>query len=114
MMPHVRQPKHPERSFPSDFINSYLVFPWPPRLSASSNSGDCPAEARRLDRSHAAKAITSLMNLTVDTSWFLSCANLLPGNPDLATTFSQIVDLQNCQVIPNFNLPPAATDTTDS
>ena len=50
-----------------------------------------------------AKRLTSLMNLTVDTSWFLRYR--LSGNPDFGDSFPQIVDLQNVPGIPNQDLP---------
>jgi hypothetical protein len=51
-----------------------------------------------------AKRLTSLMNLTVDTSWYFRYRSAL--NPDFGATFPQIVNLVNVPGIPNADLPP--------
>ncbi len=90
-----------------NFINAYLI-----------SKGQKPASLehfRTLPSSQAtgsnktAKRLTSLMNLTVDTSWFLRYR--LTGNPDFGDTFPQIVDLQNMPAIPAVDLP-LPTDPT--
>jgi hypothetical protein len=85
-----------------DFINSYLI---------SKGHRPVSLEAfRRLPSSQAtgsnktAKRLTNLMNLTVDTSWFLRYR--FAGNPDFGDSFPQIVDLINVPGIPNADLPP--------
>src|SRR5260221_5761219 len=89
-----------------DFINSYLVSRGRKAISLE--------HFRRLPSSQAtgsnkpSKRLTNLINLTVDTSWFLRYRS--PGNPDFGDTFAQIVDLQNVPGIPNVNLP-LPTDT---
>ena len=74
-----------------NFLNAYLV-----------SKGQRPVSLerfRRLPSSQAtgsnktAKRLTNLMNLNVDTSWFLRYR--LSGNPDFGDTFAQIVDLNN-------------------
>jgi hypothetical protein len=57
----------------------------------------------------SAKRLTNLMNLTVDTSWFLRYR--LTGNPDFGDSFPQIVNLQNVPAIPALDLP-LPTDPT--
>jgi hypothetical protein len=90
-----------------NFINAYL-----------SSKGQRPVtlEAfRTLPSSQAtgsnksAKRLTSLTNLTVDTSWFLRYR--LAGNPDFGDSFDQIVNLQNVPAIPVNDLP-LPTDPT--
>jgi hypothetical protein len=90
-----------------NFINAYLV-----------SKGRKPVNLepfRTLPSSQAtganklAKRLTNLMNLTVDTSWFLRYR--LTGNPDFGDSFDQIVNLQNVPGIPNTDLP-LPTDPT--
>jgi hypothetical protein len=85
-----------------NFINAYLV-----------SKGQRPVNLERfrtLPSSQAtgakksAKRLTNLMNLTVDTSWYLRYR--LSGNPDFGDMFDQIVDLKNLAAIPNSDLPP--------
>ena len=90
-----------------NFINHYLLSKGhkpvslePFRTLSSSQATGSNKSARRL---------TNLMNLTVDTSWFLRYR--LPGNPDFGDTFPQIVDLQNVPAIPAMDLP-LPTDPT--
>ena len=89
------------------FINAYLV-----------SKGHKPVNLelfRTLPSSQAtganktAKRLTNLMNLTVDTSWFLRYRP--SGNPDFGNTFGQIVNLQNVPAIPQTDLP-LPTDST--
>jgi hypothetical protein len=90
-----------------NFINAYLV-----------SKGQRPVNLepfRKLPSSQAtgsnktAKRLTNLMNLTVDTSWFLRYR--LSGNPDFGDAFGQIVKLKNVPAIPNSDLP-LPTDPT--
>jgi hypothetical protein len=89
-----------------DFINAYLV-----------SKGARPVNLepfRTLPSSQAtganktAKRLTSLMNLTVDTSWFNRYR--FPGNPDFGDTFPQIVNLVNLPGIPNSDLAVGGDD----
>src|SRR5579859_3768745 len=50
-----------------------------------------------------AKRLTNLMNLTVDTSWYIKYRSA--GNPDLGDTFPQLVNLVNLPTIPDRDLP---------
>jgi hypothetical protein len=90
-----------------NFINMYLV-----------SKGQRPVNLetfRTLPGSQAtganknARRLTNLMNLTVDTSWFLRYR--LAGNPDFGDSFPQIVNLQNVPAIPASDLP-LPTDPT--
>jgi hypothetical protein len=83
-----------------DFLNAYLV-----------SKGAKPVNLERfrtLPSSQAtgsnktAKRLTSLMNLTVDTSWYTRYRST--GNPDFGDTFPQIVNLVNVPAIPNSDL----------
>jgi hypothetical protein len=82
------------------FINAYLV-----------SKGARPVSLekfRKLPSSQAtgsnknALRLTSLMNLTVDTSWYTRYRST--GNPDFGDSFPQIVDLVNLPAIPNSDL----------
>jgi hypothetical protein len=90
-----------------NFINHYLV--------SKGRKGISLEQFRTLPGSQAtganksAKRLTNLMNLTVDTSWFLRYR--LSGNPDFGDTFPQIVNLQNLPAIPAADLP-LPTDPT--
>jgi len=84
------------------FINKYL-----------ESKGHKPVsleEFRRLPSSQAtgsnksAKRLTNLMQLTVDTSFYLRYRSAL--NPDFGANFPQIVDLVNVPGVPNSDLPP--------
>ena len=84
-----------------NFLNQYLI-----------SKGASPVDLepfRKLPSSQAtgsnksAKRLTSLMNLNVDTSWFLRYRSA--GNPDFGDTFPQIVTLENVPGIPNVDLP---------
>src|SRR5262249_13127056 len=52
--------------------------------------------------------LTSLMNLTVDTSWYTRYRST--GNPDFGDSFSQIVNLVNVPAIPNGDLTLGGDD----
>ena len=89
-----------------EFLNAYLVSKGqrPVNLDAyrtlpSSQATGSNKTARRL---------TSLMNLTVDTSWFTRYRST--GNPDFGDTFPQIVNLVNVPAIPNTDLVPGSDD----
>ena len=90
-----------------NFINQYLM--------SKGHKGVNLEHFRTLPSSQAtgsnksARRLTNLMNLTVDTSWFLRYR--LSGNPDFGDTFPQIVNLQNVPAIPAADLP-LPTDPT--
>lgn len=84
-----------------DFLNAYL--------EANGRRGVNLEPFRTLPSSQAtgsnktAKRLTSLMNLTVDTSWYVKYRS--PGNPDFGDTFPQIANLVDLPTIPNSDLP---------
>ena len=88
------------------FLNSYL--------QAKGHRPVSLEAFRRLPSSQAtgsnktARRLTNLMNLTVDTSWFLRYRS--PENPDFGATFPQIVSLVNVPGIPNSDLPAGSDD----
>jgi hypothetical protein len=84
-----------------NFINAYLVSKGHKAVSLEPFRKLPSSQATGADKS--AKRLTNLMNLTVDTSWFLRYR--LSGNPDFGDTFAQIVDLKNVPGIPNSDLP---------
>jgi len=105
MPTYVRQNTRDELSHAA-FLNSYLASKGHKKVSLE--------HFRRLPSSQAtgsnksAKRLTNLMNLTVDTSWFLRYRS--PGNPDFGDTFPQIVNLVNVPGIPNADLPAGGDD----
>lgn len=63
---------------------------------------------RTLPSSHATGAVqkgrlTNLMNLTVDTSWWIRYRS--EGNPDFGDTFPQFINITNFPAIPSQDLP---------
>ena len=89
-----------------DFLNAYL--------EAHGQQGVNLEQFRTLPSSQAtganktAKRLTSLMNLTVDTSWYVKYRST--GNPDFGDTFPQIANLVNVPTIPNSDLTPGSDD----
>jgi hypothetical protein len=89
-----------------DFLNAYL--------EAHRQQGINLEQFRTLPSSQAsgsnrtALRLTSLMNLTVDTSWYVKYRST--GNPDFGDTFPQIATLTNVATIPNSDLPPGSDD----
>lgn len=82
----------------AEFLNAYL-------LSKGAEPVDLDA-FRTLPSSQAAGAqnigrLTSLTNLTVDTSWYTRYRST--DNPDLGGTFPQAIDLVNVPAIPRTN-----------
>lgn len=81
------------------FINQYLI-----------SVGEAPVNLsafRTLPSSHATGAqqigrLTNLMNLTVDTSWWLRYRS--HKNPDFGETFPQFIKIVNFPAIPNIDL----------
>jgi hypothetical protein len=84
-----------------NFLNKYLVSKGHKAVSLDPFRKLPSSQATGSNKS--AKRLTNLMNLTVDTSWFLRYRSA--SNPDFGDTFAQIVDLQNVPGIPNSDLP---------
>src|SRR5690349_24915205 len=84
-----------------DFINAYLKSKG--RHPVSLESFRTLASSQATGANKSAKRLTNLMNLTVDTSWYLRYRSA--GNPDLGDSFGQIVTLQNVPGIPASDLP---------
>jgi len=82
------------------FLNAFLL-----RMGARPVNLDA---FRTLPSSQATGAeqigrLTNLMNLTVDTSWWIRYRS--PGNPDFGDTFPQFIEIQNFPAIPPHDLP---------
>jgi hypothetical protein len=90
-----------------NFINAYLVSKG--RKPVNLESFRTLPSSQATGSNKTAKRLTSLMNLTVDTSWFLRYR--LSGNPDFGDSFDQIVNLVDVPAIPNTDLP-LPTDPT--
>jgi hypothetical protein len=88
------------------FLNSYLESKGHKRVSLDAFRKLPSSQATGSDKT--AMRLTNLMNLTVDTSWFLRYRSA--GNPDFGDTFPQIVNLVNVPGIPNSNLPAGGDD----
>src|SRR5664279_207967 len=89
-----------------NFINAYLVSKGIRPVSLES--------FRKLPSSQAtganntAKRLTNLMNLTVDTSWWIRYRST--GNPDFGDTFPQFIDIVNRPSIPLQDLPDGSDE----
>ena len=82
------------------FLNAYIA-------SVGGEPVDLDA-FRTLPSSHATGAqqigrLTNLMNLTVDTSWWIRYRS--PDNPDFGATFPQLINIVNKPAIPPHDLP---------
>jgi hypothetical protein len=88
------------------FLNSYLTAKGhePVTLEAFRSLPSSQASGSN----KTAMRLTNLMNLTVDTTWFLRYRGA--GNPDFGDTFPQIVNLVNVPGIPNSDLPAGGDD----
>jgi hypothetical protein len=84
-----------------NFINAYLASKGQRPVSLESFRTLPSSQATGSNK--PARRLTNLMNLTVDTSWYLRYR--LAGNPDFGDAFGQIVNLQNVPGIPNQDLP---------
>jgi len=84
-----------------NFLNKYLVSKGHKAVSLDPFRKLPSSQATGSNKS--AKRLTNLMNLTVDTSWFLRYRS--SGNPDFGDMFAQIVNLNNVPGIPNSDLP---------
>jgi Ferritin-like domain len=89
-----------------EFINAYLVSKGVSPVSLESFRTLPSSQATGSNKT--AKRLTSLMNLTVDTSWFTRYRST--GNPDFGDTFPQIVNLVNVPAIPNSDLAIGSDD----
>lgn len=107
MPSYVRQNTRDEFSH-QDFLNKYLVSKG--RRAVDLSHFKTLHSSQATGSNTSALRLTNLMNLTVDTSWFLRYR--LSGNPDFGDMFPQIVTLQNLPGIPNSNLP-LPTDVTN-
>lgn len=88
------------------FLNSYLESKGHKKVSLDAFRTLPSSQASGSNK--GAKRLTNLMNLTVDTSWFLRYRSA--GNPDFGDTFPQIVNLVNLPGIPNSDLPAGGDD----
>lgn len=82
----------------ANFLNAYLEFRGAPEVNFD--------QFRTLPGSTATgssgvKRLTNLMNLTVDTSWFVRYRSA--NNPDFGVSFPQAITLQNVTAIPRTN-----------
>jgi hypothetical protein len=84
-----------------DFLNAYLVSKGEKAINLESFRTLPSSQATGSNTT--AKRLTSLMNLTVDTSWYNKYRST--GNPDFGDTFPQLVDLSGIPTIPNTDLP---------
>jgi hypothetical protein len=80
------------------FINAYLVSKGAPAVDLSAFQTLTGSQATPVTGSASEKRLTNLMNLTVDTSWFLRYRSAM--NPDFGATFPQAVTIQNRTAIP--------------
>jgi Ferritin-like domain len=83
------------------FINAYLVSKGARPVSLEKFRTLPSSQATGSNKT--ALRLTSLLNLTVDTSWYTRYRGT--GNPDFGDSFPQIVDLVNLPAIPNNDLP---------
>ncbi len=91
-----------------NFLNAYLALKGQKKVDLEPFRKLPSSQATGANKT--AKRLTNLMNLTVDTSWYLRYR--LAGNPDFGDTFQQIVTLQNVPGIPSRDLP-LPTDSTN-
>jgi hypothetical protein len=83
------------------FINAYLVSQGAEAVDLSAFVTLPGSQATPVTGSASELRLTNLMNLTVDTSWFLRYRST--GNPDFGSTFPQAIDIVNRTVIPITN-----------
>jgi hypothetical protein len=89
-----------------DFLNAYLEFKGQRPVSLEHFRTLPSSQATGSNKS--AKRLTSLMNLTVDTSWYTRYRGT--GNPDFGDVFPQLVSLVNVPGIPNADLTVGGDD----
>jgi hypothetical protein len=85
----------------ASFLNGYLLSKGHAAVSLEDFRSLPSSQATGSNK--AAKRLTNLMNLTVDTSWYFRYRSAL--NPDFGATFPQLVDLVDVPGIPNSDLP---------
>ena len=89
----------------ADFLNAYLmsIGAQPVNLDAFRTLPSSQATgAQQIGR------LTNLMNLTVDTSWWIRYRST--GNPDFGDTFPQFIDIVNRPAIPLQDLPEGSDE----
>ena len=89
-----------------DFLNAYLESKGRPGVNLEPFRTLPSSQATGADKT--AKRLTNLMNLTVDTSWYVKYRST--GNPDFGDTFPQIANLVNLPTIPNSDLAPMSDE----
>jgi hypothetical protein len=80
------------------FLNAYLASQGAQQVSLSQFKTLPSSQATPLTGSTSQKRLTNLMNLNVDTSWFLRYRST--GNPDFGSTFPQAISIVNRTAIP--------------
>jgi hypothetical protein len=80
------------------FINAYLVSQGAEAVDLSAFQTLTGSQATPVTGSASEKRLTNLMNLTVDTSWFLRYRSAT--NPDFGATFPQAVTISGKNTIP--------------
>ncbi len=83
-----------------DFLNAYLVSKG--RQAINLEPFRTLPSSQATGSNKTAKRLTSLMNLTVDTSWYVKYRST--GNPDFGDTFPQLVNLVHVPTIPDSDL----------
>lgn len=84
-----------------DFLNAYLVSKG--RQPINLEPFRTLPSSQATGSNKTAKRLTNLMDLTVDTSWYIKYRST--GNPDFGDTFPQLVNLSHLPAIPNSDLP---------
>jgi hypothetical protein len=80
------------------FLNAYLVSKGAEPVDLSSFQTLTGSQATPVTGSASEKRLTNLMNLTVDTSWFIRYRSTT--NPDFGATFPQAINIVNRTAIP--------------
>jgi hypothetical protein len=80
------------------FLNAYLVSKGAEAVDLSAFQTLTGSQATPVTGSATEKRLTNLMNLTVDTSWFIRYRSTT--NPDLGATFPQAINIVNRTAIP--------------
>jgi hypothetical protein len=82
----------------ANFLNAYLASKGAPQVSLEPFRN---LKGSIANGSSGKKRLTNLMNLTVDTSWYVRYRST--GNPDLGATSPQAITLKNVTAIPRDN-----------
>jgi hypothetical protein len=80
------------------FLNAYLASKGAEQVDLSEFQTLTGSQATPVTGSASEKRLTNLMNLTVDTSWFIRYRST--GNPDFGSTFPQAINIANRTAIP--------------